>query len=185
MNAVIIQIALFPPKLMKWGFPFFLSDCFGAQCPFQLYLVSKHDLWCMQTLLKVVVCWPWWAKLNCIAHYLSSHDTEGIVCLKWPHSVCGCFFCVSLCLVLHLLVCMHTYVERFVFLLLLFDMLHICCVYADGFRKVMHIDTGIVKQERDGPVEFQHPYFKHGQDDLLENIKRKVSMWIHLSATQT
>ncbi|XP_055728799.1 heat shock factor protein 2-like isoform X5 [Salvelinus fontinalis] len=44
-----------------------------------------------------------------------------------------------------------------------------------GFRKVMHIDTGIVKQERDGPVEFQHHYFKHGQDDLLENIKRKVS----------
>ncbi|XP_020352071.1 heat shock factor protein 2-like isoform X1 [Oncorhynchus kisutch] len=42
-----------------------------------------------------------------------------------------------------------------------------------GFRKVMHIDTGIVKQERDGPVEFQHHYFKHGQDDLLENIKRK------------
>ncbi|XP_070705844.1 heat shock factor protein 2 isoform X2 [Pempheris klunzingeri] len=39
----------------------------------------------------------------------------------------------------------------------------------------MHIDTSIVKQERDGPVEFQHPYFKHGQDDLLENIKRKVS----------
>lgn len=46
---------------------------------------------------------------------------------------------------------------------------------SDGFRKVMHIDTGIVKQERDGPVEFQHPYFKHGQDDLLENIKRKVA----------
>ncbi|XP_077409203.1 heat shock factor protein 2 [Vanacampus margaritifer] len=44
-----------------------------------------------------------------------------------------------------------------------------------GFRKVMHIDQGIVKQERDSPVEFQHPYFKHGQDDLLENIKRKVS----------
>lgn len=44
-----------------------------------------------------------------------------------------------------------------------------------GFRKVMHMDTGIVKQERDGPVEFQHPYFKHGQDELLENIKRKVS----------
>ena len=47
-------------------------------------------------------------------------------------------------------------------------------VVSDGFRKVMHIDTGIVKLERDGPVEFQHPYFKHGQDDLLENIKRKV-----------
>ncbi|XP_060772422.1 heat shock factor protein 2 isoform X4 [Neoarius graeffei] len=44
-----------------------------------------------------------------------------------------------------------------------------------GFRKVMHIDTGVVKQERDGPVEFQHPYFRNGRDDLLENIKRKVS----------
>lgn len=44
-----------------------------------------------------------------------------------------------------------------------------------GFRKVMQMDTGMVKQERDGPVEFQHPYFKHGQDELLENIKRKVS----------
>uniref|UniRef100_A0A8C7YDU2 Heat shock transcription factor 2 n=1 Tax=Oryzias sinensis TaxID=183150 RepID=A0A8C7YDU2_9TELE len=49
------------------------------------------------------------------------------------------------------------------------------CLCTDGFRKVMHMDTGVVKQERDGPVEFQHPYFKHGQDDLLENIKRKVS----------
>lgn len=47
--------------------------------------------------------------------------------------------------------------------------------FSDGFRKVVHIDSGIVKQERDGPVEFQHPYFKQGQDDLLENIKRKVS----------
>ncbi|KAM3931604.1 heat shock factor protein 2-like isoform 2-T2 [Leptodactylus fuscus] len=44
-----------------------------------------------------------------------------------------------------------------------------------GFRKVVHVDAGIVKQERDGPVEFQHPYFIHGQDELLENIKRKVS----------
>ncbi|XP_072301512.1 heat shock factor protein 2 [Eucyclogobius newberryi] len=44
-----------------------------------------------------------------------------------------------------------------------------------GFRKVLHIDSGIVKQEKDGPVEFQHPHFKHGQDELLENIKRKVS----------
>ncbi|EDL92903.1 heat shock factor 2, isoform CRA_d [Rattus norvegicus] len=44
-----------------------------------------------------------------------------------------------------------------------------------GFRKVVHIESGIVKQERDGPVEFQHPHFKQGQDDLLENIKRKVS----------
>ncbi|KAM9261022.1 heat shock factor protein 2 isoform 2-T2 [Cariama cristata] len=44
-----------------------------------------------------------------------------------------------------------------------------------GFRKVVHIDSGIVKQERDGPVEFQHPYFKQGREDLLEHIKRKVS----------
>ncbi|XP_077343146.1 heat shock factor protein 2 isoform X2 [Lithobates pipiens] len=46
---------------------------------------------------------------------------------------------------------------------------------SDGFRKVVHVDSGIVKQERDGPVEFQHPYFIQGQDELLENIKRKVS----------
>lgn len=53
--------------------------------------------------------------------------------------------------------------------------MYVCrCVLTDGFRKVMHMDAGVVKQERDGPVEFQHPYFKHGQDDLLENIKRKV-----------
>uniref|UniRef100_A0A4X2K6R7 HSF-type DNA-binding domain-containing protein n=1 Tax=Vombatus ursinus TaxID=29139 RepID=A0A4X2K6R7_VOMUR len=44
-----------------------------------------------------------------------------------------------------------------------------------GFHKVVHVDSGNVKQERDGPVEFQHPYFKQHQDDLLENIKRKVS----------
>ncbi|RXM29140.1 Heat shock factor protein 2 [Acipenser ruthenus] len=47
--------------------------------------------------------------------------------------------------------------------------------YFNGFRKVIHMDTGIVKQERDGPIEFQHPFFKQEQDDLLENIKRKVS----------
>nr|BAZ95786.1 heat shock factor protein 2 [Anolis sagrei] len=44
-----------------------------------------------------------------------------------------------------------------------------------GFRKVVHIDSGIVKLEKDGPIEFQHPYFKQGQEDLLEHIKRKVS----------
>lgn len=55
-----------------------------------------------------------------------------------------------------------------------FSLLCSVSITTDGFRKVMHIDTGVVKQERDGPVEFQHPYFKHGQDDLLENIKRKA-----------
>ncbi|NXI43112.1 HSF2 protein, partial [Galbula dea] len=44
-----------------------------------------------------------------------------------------------------------------------------------GFRKVVHLDSGIVKLERDGPVEFQHPYFKQGREDLLELIKRKAS----------
>ncbi|XP_044281491.1 heat shock factor protein 2 isoform X2 [Varanus komodoensis] len=44
-----------------------------------------------------------------------------------------------------------------------------------GFRKVVHVDSGIVKLERDGPVEFQHLYFKQGREDLLEHIKRKVS----------
>ncbi|NWX42124.1 HSF2 protein, partial [Steatornis caripensis] len=44
-----------------------------------------------------------------------------------------------------------------------------------GFRKVVPVDSGIVKLERDGPVEFQHPYFKQGREDLLEHIKRKVS----------
>lgn len=40
---------------------------------------------------------------------------------------------------------------------------------------MVHVDSGIVKLERDGPVEFQHPYFKQGREDLLEHIKRKVS----------
>uniref|UniRef100_A0A8D0GWK0 Heat shock transcription factor 2 n=1 Tax=Sphenodon punctatus TaxID=8508 RepID=A0A8D0GWK0_SPHPU len=44
-----------------------------------------------------------------------------------------------------------------------------------GFRKVVHVDSGVVKLERDGPVEFQHPYFKQGREDLLEHIKRKGS----------
>ncbi|XP_008934616.1 PREDICTED: heat shock factor protein 2 [Merops nubicus] len=44
-----------------------------------------------------------------------------------------------------------------------------------GFRKVVQVDSGFVKLERDGPVEFQHPYFKQGREDLLEHIKRKVS----------
>ncbi|XP_069113808.1 heat shock factor protein-like isoform X2 [Argopecten irradians] len=42
-----------------------------------------------------------------------------------------------------------------------------------GFRKVVHIDTGI-KTEKDD-VEFQHPFFIRGQEHLLENIKRKIS----------
>ncbi|XP_051948410.1 heat shock factor protein 1-like isoform X3 [Xyrauchen texanus] len=44
-----------------------------------------------------------------------------------------------------------------------------------GFRKVVHIEQGgLVKPEKDD-TEFQHPYFIRGQDNLLENIKRKVT----------
>lgn len=43
-----------------------------------------------------------------------------------------------------------------------------------GFRKVVHIEAGSIKCETDD-VEFYHPYFIRGQEDLLENIKRKSS----------
>uniref|UniRef100_A0AAY4E6B7 HSF-type DNA-binding domain-containing protein n=1 Tax=Denticeps clupeoides TaxID=299321 RepID=A0AAY4E6B7_9TELE len=44
-----------------------------------------------------------------------------------------------------------------------------------GFRKVVHIEQGgLVKPEKD-ETEFQHPYFVRGQEQLLENIKRKVT----------
>ncbi|XP_025120547.2 heat shock factor protein 1 [Bubalus bubalis] len=43
-----------------------------------------------------------------------------------------------------------------------------------GFRKVVHIEQGgLVKPERDD-TEFQHPCFLRGQEQLLENIKRKT-----------
>ncbi|NXC08800.1 HSF1 protein, partial [Orthonyx spaldingii] len=44
-----------------------------------------------------------------------------------------------------------------------------------GFRKVVHIEQGgLVKPERDD-TEFQHPFFLRGQEQLLDNIKRKVT----------
>nr|AHB38918.1 heat shock factor 1 [Bubalus bubalis] len=44
-----------------------------------------------------------------------------------------------------------------------------------GFRKVVHIEQGgLVKPERDD-TEFQHPCFLRGQEQLLEDIKRKVT----------
>lgn len=44
-----------------------------------------------------------------------------------------------------------------------------------GFRKVVHIEQGgLLKPEKDD-TEFQHPYFMRGQEQLLENIKRKVT----------
>ncbi|XP_051527624.1 uncharacterized protein LOC127425548 [Myxocyprinus asiaticus] len=44
-----------------------------------------------------------------------------------------------------------------------------------GFRKVVYIEQGgQVKREKDN-TEFQHLYFVRGQENLLENIKRKVT----------
>ncbi|KAK1163027.1 heat shock factor protein 3-like isoform X1 [Acipenser oxyrinchus oxyrinchus] len=44
-----------------------------------------------------------------------------------------------------------------------------------GFRKVVSVDGGLIKQEKDGGIEFHHPCFEQGKEDMLENIKRKVS----------
>ncbi|XP_041375461.1 heat shock factor protein 1-like isoform X2 [Gigantopelta aegis] len=43
-----------------------------------------------------------------------------------------------------------------------------------GFRKVVNVDQGALKVDRDD-LEFHHTYFQQGQEQLLENIKRKVS----------
>ena len=47
------------------------------------------------------------------------------------------------------------------------------CLGADGFRKVVKVDQGGLKVERDD-LEFQHMYFQRGQEQLLDMIKRKV-----------
>ncbi|PIO37964.1 hypothetical protein AB205_0006000, partial [Aquarana catesbeiana] len=43
-----------------------------------------------------------------------------------------------------------------------------------GFRKVMSLESGLVRTEGGSAIEFQHPSFKKGRAELLENIKRKV-----------
>ena len=43
------------------------------------------------------------------------------------------------------------------------------------FHKVMNVEVGGLKAERE-EVEFAHPYFERGQEHLLEQIKRKVSL---------
>nr|ABR15461.1 HSF [Haliotis asinina] len=43
-----------------------------------------------------------------------------------------------------------------------------------GFRKVMSVDQGSLKVEKDD-LEFHHVYFQQGHEELLEHIKRKVS----------
>lgn len=54
-----------------------------------------------------------------------------------------------------------------------------CIFYllSDGFRKVVHIDAGSIKCESDD-VEFHHPFFVRGAENLLENIKRKASIGV-------
>ena len=45
--------------------------------------------------------------------------------------------------------------------------------FADGFHKVVNIEHGGLKVERDD-MEFAHQYFLRDQESLLENTKRKV-----------
>ncbi|XP_072482846.1 heat shock factor protein 3-like isoform X1 [Notamacropus eugenii] len=44
-----------------------------------------------------------------------------------------------------------------------------------GFRKVVAVESGMVVPEKNTVIEFQHVFFKQGEENLLENIKRKVS----------
>ncbi|XP_068956500.1 heat shock factor protein 3-like isoform X1 [Petaurus breviceps papuanus] len=44
-----------------------------------------------------------------------------------------------------------------------------------GFRKVVAVESGMVFPEKNTAIEFQHMFFKQGEANLLENIKRKVS----------
>ncbi|XP_029463157.1 heat shock factor protein 3-like isoform X2 [Rhinatrema bivittatum] len=45
-----------------------------------------------------------------------------------------------------------------------------------GFRKVVSLENGLIKPEKGSALEFQHPFFKQGKAELLESIKRKVSV---------
>ncbi|CAI9581871.1 unnamed protein product [Staurois parvus] len=44
-----------------------------------------------------------------------------------------------------------------------------------GFRKVLSLESGLMRSEHSAAIEFQHPFFKKGGVELLENIKRKIS----------
>uniref|UniRef100_K7DYU1 HSF-type DNA-binding domain-containing protein n=1 Tax=Monodelphis domestica TaxID=13616 RepID=K7DYU1_MONDO len=43
-----------------------------------------------------------------------------------------------------------------------------------GFHKVVAVDSGVAAPEKTMTIEFQHSFFKQGEPNLLENIKRKV-----------
>uniref|UniRef100_A0A8C5Q7W9 HSF-type DNA-binding domain-containing protein n=1 Tax=Leptobrachium leishanense TaxID=445787 RepID=A0A8C5Q7W9_9ANUR len=44
-----------------------------------------------------------------------------------------------------------------------------------GFKKVINLESGLLKSERAAAIEFQHPSFKKGRAELLDMIKRKIS----------
>jgi len=46
-------------------------------------------------------------------------------------------------------------------------------VNADGFHKVVSVEQGGLKVDKD-EMEFAHPFFLKGQETSLELIKRKV-----------
>ena len=50
--------------------------------------------------------------------------------------------------------------------------------FSDGFRKVTNLEQGGLKADKDD-LEFAHPYFLRGREDLLELIKRKVNIAFH------
>ncbi|XP_073497008.1 heat shock factor protein 3-like [Phyllobates terribilis] len=43
-----------------------------------------------------------------------------------------------------------------------------------GFKKVLSLESGLVKCDSGSGIEFQHQFFKKGKAELLENIKRKM-----------
>ncbi|KAG8144300.1 hypothetical protein E2320_012828 [Naja naja] len=45
-----------------------------------------------------------------------------------------------------------------------------------GFRKVIALENGMITSDKNPAIEFQHPFFKRGQFDLLANIKRKSTL---------
>lgn len=49
----------------------------------------------------------------------------------------------------------------------------------DGFHKIVSVELGGLKCDKD-EIEFAHQYFCQGAPNLLEKIKRKVSILRHV-----
>ncbi len=54
------------------------------------------------------------------------------------------------------------------------QVLKLIYIFVDGFRKIVGVDHGGLKIEKDD-MEFSHPHFIQGHADQLDQIKRKVS----------